>query len=430
MRRQCADGCAVSDRPFPDLALARSLFDALAEKTCCPSGYSRPSYGDGEQIAHDLVRQAAAVLGLESATDAAGNLCMTLRGRDGSAPPIVVGSHLDSVPHGGNYDGAAGVIAGLAAAAGLCRAGIAPSRDVMIMAIRAEESTWFPSSYIGSRAALGLLPAETLDTVVRSDTGRTLAEHMAVAGFDPEAVRRGRKHFSPAALGAFIEVHIEQGPVLEQSGTPLGIVTGIRGGLRYRTARCLGAYGHSGAEPRRLRRDAVFAMSHLVVELDALWREMEAAGADVTITVGQFTTDPEMHAFSKVPGEVRFSLDVRSQSVATMDEVHRRFLHMCELTAEERGVRFELGPLIRSTPALMDDTLRARMVRIAHDLGIPALEMASGAGHDAAVFANSGVPTAMLFIRNANGSHNPDEAMAMEDFATATTVLIELLASA
>lgn len=113
-----------------------------------------------------------------------------------------------------------------------------------------------------------------------------------------------------------------------------------------------------------------------------------------------------------------------------MDEVHRRFLRMCELTAEERGVRFELGALIRSTPALMDDTLRARMVRIAYDLGIPALEMASGAGHDAAVFANAGVPTAMLFIRNANGSHNPDEAMAMEDFAAATTVLIELLASA
>jgi N-carbamoyl-L-amino-acid hydrolase len=252
---------------------------------------------------------------------------------------------------------------------------------------------------------------------------------MAAAGFDPEAVRRGRSHFTPAALNAFIEVHIEQGPVLEQSGTPLGIVTGIRGGLRYRAARCLGAYGHSGAEPRRLRRDAVFALSHLVVELDTLWRELETAGADLTITVGQFTTDPEMHAFSKVPGEVRFSLDVRSQSVATMDEVHRRFLGMCERTAGERGVRFELGPLTRSTPALMDDALRARMTRIARDLGIPALEMASGAGHDAAIFANAGVPTAMLFIRNANGSHNPDEAMAMEDFAAAATVLIDLLAA-
>lgn len=417
------------DRPSPDLELAARLFAELAETTRSPPGFSRPSYGEGEQIAHDIVRQAGEALGLDAETDPAGNLYLTLRGREPGTRPVIVGSHLDTVPHGGNYDGAAGVIAGLAAVAGLRRAGLTPPRDVVVMAIRAEESTWFPVSYIGSRAALGLLPPGALDEARRADTGRTLADHMRALGFDPQVVARGAAHLPAASLAAFIEVHIEQGPVLEQAGIPLGIVTGIRGSFRHRAARCLGAYGHSGAEPRRVRRDAVFALSHLVAGLDSMWQELEGRGEDLTITVGQVATDPEQHAFSKVPGEVRFSLDVRSGSKATLAEVRRHCLRLCDRIGGERRVRFDLGSLSETEPAAMDARLRARCAETAARLGIPAMELASGAGHDAAVFANAGVPTAMLFIRNAHGSHNPEEAMTMEDFGAAVTVLTALLSA-
>lgn len=414
--------------PAPDLDLAVRLFAELAERTRAAPGFTRPTYGEGEQIAHDIVRRAGEALGLAAETDAAGNLYLTLRG-SGRGKPILIGSHLDTVPHGGNYDGAAGVIAGLAAAAGFVRAGVAPPQDVVVMAIRGEESTWFPVSYIGSRAALGLLPAAALEAR-RADTGRTLADHMRDAGADPDSLRRGEQHLAPDSLGAFIEVHIEQGPVLEEQGIPLGLVTGIRGSFRHREARCLGAYGHSGAEPRRLRRDAVFAVSHLVAALDALWQEIERAGGDLTVTLGQVSTDPAQHAFSKVPGDVRFALDVRSQSTATLADMRRRLNELCRTIGEERRVAFELGPLTDTAPALMDGPLRARCASIARGLGIPALELASGAGHDAAIFANAGVPTAMLFIRNAHGSHNPDEAMTMADFAAAARVLTRLLAGA
>jgi N-carbamoyl-L-amino-acid hydrolase len=233
-----------------DTSLAERLFRTLRERSLDTPGVTRASYGPGEQMAHDLVRAESESLGLEVATDAAGNLYATLPGRDRRAPAFVVGSHLDTVPHGGNYDGAAGVVAGLSALAGLRRAGIMPTRDVTVMGIRAEESTWFNASYIGSRAALGLLAPEELDTVRRSDTGRSLGDHLTEAGLDPAALGRKPAHLEPARVHGFIEVHIEQGPLLVERGIPTAIVTGIRGAFRYREARCVGQWAHSGAVPR------------------------------------------------------------------------------------------------------------------------------------------------------------------------------------
>lgn len=409
-----------------DLALAERLFAALRERSAAQPGVTRQSYGPGEQAAHELVHAEAEALGLETERDAAGNLYATLPGRDRRRPRIVVGSHLDSVPHGGNYDGAAGVVAGLMVASALRRQGRELQQDLTVMAIRAEESTWFPVSYVGSRAALGLLPPEALEAR-RADTGRSLAQHMADAGFDPALVRAGRCMLQPDSLAAFIEVHIEQGPTLLGEGRALGLVTGIRGSFRYRHARCLGEYGHSGAVPRRYRRDAVAATCALVSALEALWRDLEAQGQDLTVTVGQLQTDSREHAFSKISGEVGFALDVRSLSEATLATVREHLLGFCRAIETERGVRFELGDESGSRPALLDEGLLARCEAAAEHCGVPALRMPSGAGHDAAVFANAGVPSSMLFVRNANGSHNPDEAMEIEDFAAACRVLAELL---
>lgn len=409
----------------PDIALARRLFDELARRTGTRKGITRASYGLGEQIAHDMVRREARSLGLDIRTDAACNLYVSLPGRT-DGPGVWLGSHLDSVPLGGNYDGAAGVLAGLSVVSGFRKAGVVPPRGVTVMAIRAEESTWFNASYIGSRAAFGRLAPDELDSVTRASDGITLRAAIAAAGGDLEALGQGRPGLRPRDPGLFVETHIEQGPLLLARGIPLGIVTGIRGSFRYRHAECLGAYAHSGATPRSERQDALKAVAALIVEMDRLWDRRSAGGEDLTVTFGQIGTDPAEAAFSKVPGKVRFSVDVRSDSQATLDSVRAEMEAIIDAVSARERVRFRLGPLSTSQPAAMapaaTDALRAAAVAEA----VPAITMPSGAGHDAAVFAQMGVPTAMLFLRNENGSHNPDEAMDMEDFACAARVLSRL----
>ncbi len=412
--------------PDPDLPLAVRLFDDLAAATRRGRGIERDSYGPGEQAAHDMMKVAAARRGLEVAVDAIGNLTLTLPGRDRTAPSVVIGSHLDSVPQGGNYDGAAGVVAGLAILAGWRHAGWQPPFDVTVMAIRAEESAWFDIPYLGSAGAFGLLDPACLG-VGRSDSGEMLEAVLGRQGFDAAVIRERRRLIDPSRLRAYLELHIEQGPVLVEEGVPVAVVTGIRGCRRLRNARCHGAYGHSGALPRAYRQDAVAASVALLTRLDADWRAAEIAGADLVVTTGEFSTDPARHGPSKVAGETRFVIDIRSVSDETMTGVETRARKHASAIEAEYRVRFDLGAASYSPPAVMDGALRAALAASVASLGIKPFTMASGAGHDAAVFAAMGVPSAMLFVRNRNGSHNPDEAMEMEDFALGARVLSDML---
>jgi N-carbamoyl-L-amino-acid hydrolase len=407
---------------MPDVELAEQLFTALREATRDGAGVTRDAYGPGEQKAHDLAAAAARALGLEVVVDAAGNLLMTLPGEDRALPRIVLGSHLDSVREGGNYDGAAGVLAGLATVAGMRRSGFTPARDITVLAVRSEEAgAWFPTSYPGSFAALGRLPAAAL-AVPRLDTGRTLEEHMRDAGFDPDAVRAGQSRLG--AIASYLEIHIEQGPVLDALEIPVGIVTGIPGSRRLRAARVIGDYNHSGGTPRRYRRDAAIALAELAYRLDAAWAELEAAGHRMVCTFCVLATTPEA-GFTKIPGEARFELDVRSVNPASVDLLFERLRALVPEIEASRGVRFELGAETGSHATPLDAGIRAGLARAAAALGVPYHEMASGGGHDAAAFAQSGVPAAMLFVRNQNGSHNPHEAMRSEDFAAACAVMTQ-----
>ena len=229
--------------------LVESLFDRLAQSSPGEPGITRAPYGPRETFAHEMMTACARELGLEIRTDAAANTYMTLPGRDRTLPPILTGSHLDSVPHGGNFDGAAGVVAGLVAIGAIKRMGLTPARDITVMGVRAEESVWFQVSYIGSRGALGALPDGALD-VTRVDTGRSLADHIAESGGDPDALRRGDRYLDPARVHAFLEVHIEQAPSLVEAGVPVGLCIGIPGNFRYPNAKILGRYDHVGT-PRR-----------------------------------------------------------------------------------------------------------------------------------------------------------------------------------
>ena len=406
----------------PDTDLAQRLFDALREKTFDGVGITREAYGAREQIAHDLVRAEAEALGLECKVDHAGNLTMTLPGADRAAKQVVIGSHLDSVPNGGNYDGAAGVLAGLASVAGMKRSGFAPARDVTVIAVRAEEAgAWFPTSYPGSKAALGTLEPAAL-ALRRLDSGRTLEEHMREAGFDPEAVRAGKRIMGPDNVAAYLELHIEQGPVLEAERIPLGIVTGIPGSRRLRNARVLGEYNHSGTTPRRYRADAAIALAELAHRLDEHWARMEVLGHVLVVTFCVMGTTEEA-GFTKVAGEARFQLDVRSVQKASVDALYDELHRLVREIEARRGVRFELGVEAGSLAGLMDAGVQDGLARAAQALDVPHIRMVSGAGHDAAAFAQAGIPSGMIFVRNQNGSHNPHEAMRMEDFAAATAVM-------
>lgn len=403
-------------------ALAARMFAALAAGTADPPGVTRASYGAGEQFAHDLARAEAAALGCEVATDAAGNLFLTLPGADRARPCLMLGSHLDSVPHGGNFDGAAGVIAGLALVAGLVARGERPARDITVAAFRAEEAAWFALSYPGSLAAIGRLDPALLQ-VRRSDTGRTLAEHMAEAGFDPQAVAKGSALFPADRIGTYIEVHIEQGPVLIGQGPAVALVTAINGGFRHMEARARGAWAHSGAWPRAHRRDAVLALADLARMLEGTWDRIEAGGQAATITVGKVATDPNMHGGSRVAGEVAFALDVRSEWDSVLDGLRADLVRFCAEIRARRGVTIELGPEMTWPVAAMSDAVLDRLEAAAGRAGVPVIRMPSGAGHDAAVLAEAGVPSAMVFVRNAHGSHNPDEAMELDDLAQAVAML-------
>jgi N-carbamoyl-L-amino-acid hydrolase len=408
--------------------LAERLFDDLTALSRDDEGVTRASYGEGENRAHESFGRTAATLGLAVERDFAANTYMTLPGVDRGAKRILIGSHLDSVKQGGNFDGAAGVVAGLVAVAALQDLGITPRCDVSVMGIRAEESAWFSVSYIGSRAALGALPPGALQAP-RADSGRSLTEHLRAAGGDPARIEAGDAVLGPHNLRCFLELHIEQGPLLDRDGIPVGIVTGIPGNFRFPAARVLGEYGHVG-QLRGWRHDAVLAASEFACALDALWADWETAERPMAFTIGQVSTDPALHALTKVPGELRFTLDMRSTDPELLRELEQRTHEIARAIEGRRGVRFAFGDTARAAVGRMEPTIRDGFEAIAAALGVPTRRLGSPASHDAAAFAAAGVPTAMLFVRNAHGSHNPAESMTIDDFLLATGILTGWLADA
>ena len=418
----------VSMNNADDRALAEELFAALHEASFDGVGITRESYGERESVALDIIESKAREFGLRTERDAGANLVVTLEGTEPNLPFLACGSHLDSVPQGGNFDGAAGVIAGLAILARLKHENFAPRRTIKLYGLRGEESARFGKAYMGSLALLGKLSRE--DLTAKEHGGKTLAECMLEVGVEIDRVERGEPLLDLKSVAAWIELHIEQGPMLAAREIPVGIVTGIRGNLRHRAIECIGAPGHSGAVPRWLRRDAIFATAELITHLDRHWRTLLERGRDIVVTAGMFGTDPEEHSIARIPGKVCFSFEVRSESRETLEAFYDLFCSECNLIREERDVEFKLDRRLESAPAMMDAVWIARLKRAAAALGLPAEEVPSGAGHDAAVFANAGVPSAMVFVRNEHGSHNPREAMEMDDFLAGIAVMRTAIADA
>jgi beta-ureidopropionase / N-carbamoyl-L-amino-acid hydrolase len=400
-----------------------ALFDELRAGSLDAKGpgVTRDTYGAGEQFGYRVIAARAAAMGLEQRYDHAANLFMTQPGRHRARPRIMMGSHLDSVANGGNFDGAAGVIAGLVATRCLGALGITPACDVTTMAIRAEESVWFEVSYIGSRSAFGVLPDGALEAR-RVDTGRTLAEHMAECGADVAAVRAGAASLRADDIRTWVEVHIEQAPQLIEAGRSVAIGTGVPGNFRYPEIAIHGEWAHVGL-PRRFRHDAVLAASDFALGLDEIWKAADAAGRPMAFTIGRFATDAREHALTKVAGLMTLSLDVRAYDRAHLAALEAETLALVRGIEARRGVRIDLGKRATADVAPSGPRLVRDLTDAAAGLGIETMPLASPASHDTATFTNAGVPSAMLFVRNANGSHNPHEAMEIDDFLDATAIL-------
>jgi N-carbamoyl-L-amino-acid hydrolase len=395
--------------------IASELFDTLRDKTFDGTGITRECYAEGENAAMAVYRETAERHGLKTRLDAAANMIVSLPGDDGTKPALLLASHADSVPQGGNFDGAAGCVAALLTLIRLAADAARPPCPVRAMVLRGEESAFYGRANIGSRLLFGTLDPKDLEAK-RRGTGRTLRETLQAAGIDVDAAAAGRRVIDASTVRAYLELHIEQGPVMVARKFPTAVVTGIRGNLRHRAIMCRGEAGHSGTVPRWLRRDAVFAVADLLMRLDEHWMRLLERGLDLVVTTGVIGTDPEQQALSRIPGEVVFSFEVRSQSYETLEAFYELFRSECRAVSDMRHVKFEFDDRVYAEPARMDEGIVRKLVAASERLGLPTETLASGAGHDAAVFSNGGVPSGMIFVRNANGSHNPAEAMDLDDF--------------
>lgn len=412
----------MSELQQKGLEFAKKIFDDIRAMSADVQGVTRQAFSAKETEVLDYLTKIGQSLQLEITPDRAGNVWMTLPGKDRSLPAFVAGSHVDSVPQGGNYDGLAGVTAALTVAWWMRQTGFQPVRDYTVLMMRGEESSFFGKAYMGSLGMLGKLTAKDLALKIR-DGSCTLAEAMQSCGIDTEAVSGGKPLVDIDRIAAFVELHIEQGPTLDaQKEARAGIVTGIRGNIRHKAIRILGEAAHSGATDKPYRHDALMAFTDWMQRVDRAWDRWLIQGEDLVFTVGVLKMASSA-AISVIPGEVTFSVDIRSLSADTVKRFHDLMQKYGEEVASERGVKIEYDPALVTAPSGVDAALSDRLETSAKAEGIPCMRLASGAGHDSAVLGNNGIPVAMIFVANQLGSHNPHEAMKMEDFMQGTDIL-------
>jgi len=406
--------------------LVQSLLDGVAVIGADPPGITRDAYGRGENEANDLIRKAGEALGMQASIDAGANLSLRWAAEKAEAPPIIIGSHLDSIVQGGNFDGAAGVIAGIGAVAALRAAGITPRRDIEVLALRCEEAVWFGLGLIGSRCLLARLPQGALE-LRHARTGKTLAESIAAAGGDPAQLAQGKTLRDLGSIGAYLEVHIEQAPQLIEAGVPIAICIANPGNLRHPFIRITGEDAHTGL-PHRFRRDAALAGADLSLCLEKLWLAEEAAGRPMAVTIGRFHTPVDRHSLTAVSGDFEMSLDLRGYDAAHLVALEAKLQEIVAEVAARRNVKITLGERSSAAPGLMDPGLMKGLAEAALASGIAATQLHSPGTHDANNFAATGVRTGMLLVRNQNGSHNPYEALETDDLMAAIAVLTQYLA--
>ncbi|MGV0878881.1 Zn-dependent hydrolase [Martelella sp. FLE1502] len=373
-----------------------------------------PLFDEGRRFLSERFRAA----GLDISLDAGANLVGLRQGREPHSGTIMLGSHSDTVPDGGRFDGVAGVVVALEVARVLADRGVMLRHNLAITDFLAEEVSIFGVSCIGSRAMAGVLPPAWLE---RQSAGRDLRRAIGDVGGNAEALTVPLRH----DLRAFLEMHIEQGPILEREGLSLGMVTTIVGITRVEVS-ITGRPDHAGTTPMDGRADALAAASELVLAIRAKAVEMTAAGRHFTATVGEFEMKP--NAANVVPGHVRMLIDIRAETEADM-EAFLRWVNDRERDEHENGIVVETRKISENDPVRLDDALVDALSDAASALDIGHRRMVSGAGHDAAFMARL-CPAAMVFVPCAGGrSHCPEEWADAADLSLAAEVLADTVIS-
>ncbi|MFT4246693.1 MAG: allantoate amidohydrolase [Pseudomonas sp.] len=373
-----------------------------------------PAHRAAQQVVAGWMREA----GMNTRVDAASNLIGRYEGAVPGAPALLIGSHIDSVRDAGRYDGPLGVMLGIECVASLHAAGRRLPFAIEVVAFGDEEGSRFPASMFTSRALAGTLAPDALDGVADA-AGTTVAQ--ALAAWDLDPARIGEAARDPAGVIGYLEAHIEQGPVLEAEGLPLGVVSGIAAQLRF-AVTVQGRAGHAGTSPMPLRADALTAAAECVLAAEAVARE---AAGDLVATVGRMNVLPG--ATNVVPGRVEFSLDVRAGRDASRDAGAGEILRRFAAIAVARGVAIETEQVQDLPASPCDPRLVALLERAVAAQGIAPRTLVSGAGHDAMVMASL-CPTAMLFLRCAGGiSHHPAESVDPADASLAVAAMLDFI---
>ncbi len=377
-------------------------------------GVDRPTLSPIESEARAQVVAWGREIGLVPFTDGAANLFLRLEGRDPKLPPILAGSHIDSQPTGGKFDGVFGVLAALEAIHAIVAAGERPLRAIEAVAWTNEEGSRFAPGMTGSDVFTG---AKTLDQVCafRDADGVSLGDAVDdILSRDRGIPLRGFGR----EIAAYVEPHIEQGPVLEAAGIPIGVVTGIQGTRRYRV-KVQGETAHAGTALRAERRDALMAAVRMIAAID---REAMVP-ADTKLTVGMLQVTP--NAPSVVPSEVFFSIDLRHPDNAVVDRMDGAIRHIVE--AERGPCNVELNQIQHSPSLTFSADIRALISNAARSNAIPAMDVYSAAGHDSRQL-HYVCPAGMIFIPCRGGiSHNPAEWAEPQHITAGAKVLVDVL---
>jgi allantoate deiminase/N-carbamoyl-L-amino-acid hydrolase len=410
---------ASGDAPDPLTGIGQRLLaqaDELGAITEREGTVTRTFLTPQHRIAAERVMQWMREAGMSVTIDAIGNVVGRYEGARPGLPAVLLGSHLDTVRDAGKYDGILGVITAIACVGAFHRRGERPSFAIEVIGFGDEEGVRFQSTLLGSRAIAGRFDKAVLD---RADAdGMTLKDALIAFGLDPDAIdglaRRRRE-----AL-AYIELHIEQGPVLEADKLPVGIVTSIAGATRAEFG-LIGEAGHAGTVPMKLRHDALAAAAEIMVAIEAQAREKPGLVA----TVGRINASPG--ASNVIPGKVDFSLDLRSSEDATRLNAYTNIAVAAHTIALKRGVKLTVDRSFESRAVACSDWVMAEIEQAITALGIKPRRLASGAGHDAMAMATL-CDVGMIFVRCKGGiSHNPAEAITAADAETGARVLYEVL---
>lgn len=378
-------------------------------------GSARLALTEEDRLGRDLVVSWMRDLGMTVSIDGIGNAVATWPGSQSDLAPVMMGSHIDTVRTGGRFDGNLGVLAGLEVVEAVQRSGVSLRRGLQVAFFTDEEGARFAPDMLGSLVYVGGLGLEdALD--VRDADGARLGDELSAIGYAGSMPCP-----SVSFPHAFVELHIEQGPVLEDERVTIGAVTGVQG-ISWTEVTITGQSAHAGTTPMRLRRDPMVVAAQVIAEARAVARRL---GGTQVATTGRIDAYPNL--VNVVPARVTFTLDLRNTDEDRLQQAEQAMFSFARRMAAEEGCDITLKPLARFEPVQFDERMISLVERLAADLGHSVRRMPSGAGHDAQMLARV-CPTSMIFVPSINGlSHNPAEDTSAEDLEAGANVLLQMV---